>query len=62
MTWLEAEEKRIRKRVRDYMLGFFERFRRYDVFRDYFNDLEDIVQDVIRTLKNTNWGKAGRYI
>lgn len=44
------------------MFDWLERLRKYDQFRDYFNDLEDIVEKVIHTLKNASWGKAGKYI
>lgn len=37
--------------------NFIDKLRSYDVFRDYYNDLEDIINKVFSFLASQNWGK-----
>jgi len=39
-----------------------ERFRNYDQFKDYFDDLQDVIESVIKKIAGQNWGKLGRYV
>lgn len=39
-----------------------DQFRGFDQFKDYFEDLEQQLERIIRSIRNMNWGKFGDYV